>query len=205
MDGDREDIMGTTSVSVGPRGRAKGITDIAYFIGDRASYYLDGTEAPAERHPRRVLAHSGNREAFYMAVEVMADGDFAPKGTVFAEVIAKSYARVVGGTEFFYKEMAESMRPLEITTTQKVLDALTPTTNEHALAWRAQVAEKLARPVAKVGDTIRLSEPVEFMDGSTRDVFTVGASRSLLLDPVTRQGFRFFDWRNRRYTIVTPA
>ena len=99
------------------------------------SYYRNDNETTAEHIQREVL---GSRNeivesatvgtTFYAAVRVKATGE------TFGLVVLQ-YVTTNG--EYSRKEITEDMGPGERSCPVRVLDALTPTDNEYALAWRA--------------------------------------------------------------------
>jgi hypothetical protein len=74
---------------------------------------------------------------------------------------------------FTYKDMSETMGPVEASAQAKVLDALSPTTNEYALEWRQKCRDRLTSRAAirsrlkavQVGSIIRVPRPLRFTDG----------------------------------------
>lgn len=80
---------------------------------------------------------------FYAAMETTT-----PAGReVWALVILTS----TNGAEFCYKEMDETCGPCEASCPVSILDALTPTTNETANAWRQRCRENLEKKKAAAG------------------------------------------------------
>lgn len=81
---------------------------------------------------------------------------------------------------FGYKDMDETMGPCEAHAPARVLDALTPTSSRTANNWRARCRANLVNDSVrfKVGDVVQLSNALSFTDGSKRDQFRVGKSRS---------------------------
>lgn len=51
-----------------------------------------------------------------------------------------------GNGQWGYKDMDETMGPHESEAPAQILDALSPTTSEYALAWRARCRDHAARP-----------------------------------------------------------
>ena len=120
--------MSWEAVTVGV-GRPKGMSDVEFF-----SERLGASEGGN----RSILASSGTRESFFAAVEILSDEDFLPRGTVFASVIRKQYHRTPeGSVEFHWNDAWEGIPALPVGAAAEVLDALTETDNEQALAWRA--------------------------------------------------------------------
>lgn len=91
----------------------------------------------------RMLKGSMNGSTFYAAMETSG-----PDGLeVWALVVLTS----VNGAEFCYKEMSEDEGPYSYGCPKGILDALTPTTNEHALEWRQKCREQLEKKKAAAG------------------------------------------------------
>ena len=90
---------------------------------------------------------------------------------VFGAVILTS--RSAG--EWGYKDMDESMGPVEAQAPLALLDLLSPTTKEYALSWRARCRKTAAMRSRRIahGDTIVLTEPLMFQDGRDRTKFRV--------------------------------
>lgn len=206
--------MGYTGVNVTDNpayGRVKGESDISFFIRTRESYFLTGQEAPIARFRREVMAHSTTAEEFYMAVKVVDDGDFLPKGSVFGEVIVKSWSGRGDSREFAYKELWEGMGLGSYAgPSLKVLDALSAIedmgipddTAESMRVWREGCRAFAARPKPKVGDTFLLPHAVPFGDGVSRSLFTVGANGKLT-DALRGTRVRVPKWRDMLYTLIT--
>ena len=105
----------------------------------------------------------------YAAVKETTGDD---AGRVFAAITLFS-----GSSVLTYKDMTETMGGIAEGVSRKVLDALTPTDNESALAWRKEARDHLAKRAAQVkaepGDTIVFERPITFTDGTTEDTFTL--------------------------------
>ncbi|MCZ4354796.1 hypothetical protein [uncultured Marivita sp.] len=121
---------------------------------------------------------------WYLAVEVTAKTTDADPHGYEADALGRYvFAAVIltrrDNGEWCYKDMEESMGPHEAQAPQKLLDLLSPTTKEYALAWRERCKAFAALSARKIahGDTIRLAEPLEFSDGIARDTFTVQRER----------------------------
>ena len=145
--------------------------------------------------------------------------DSASKGfTFYAAVRDNETAEVIGVVvlqhrrrgwdNYAYKAMTEMEGPFESDCPTRILDLLTPTTNEYAVAWRercrAKAAAKAARPKVKAGDTIRLATPLSFGDGYEGDTFTF-VKGSVFSVPGQVNRYRIPRWRERNYTVVVPA
>jgi hypothetical protein len=90
--------------------------------------------------------------------------------TVFALIIKLSKDR----GDWNYRDDDESMGPYHYDCPARILDLLTPTTDEYANNWRQQCRERLQlkRAKPKPGNVIRFATPVRFGDGVTESVFT---------------------------------
>ena len=71
-----------------------------------------------------------NRNTVYAAVETVVKADGSRE--VWAAVILFRFNR----REYMYRNMEESMGPCEIACPKRILELLTPTTNEYAVKWR---------------------------------------------------------------------
>lgn len=112
---------------------------------------------------------------YYAALERSGPGG---EREVFAVICLVRYNPKAKDDDVFgYKDMDESMGPYEAECPTAILDLLTPTTREHALAWRAKCrayhAARAARPKLRDGDTIVFDQPLKFTDGSSHQVFRV--------------------------------
>lgn len=165
-------------------------------------------------HRLTVLASSMVVSTYYAACErIEASGD----RQVFAVVcLTRHNPRSTDGHVFGYKDMTEHMGPCESECPAALLDELTATDSEYALAWRARcranlLAKKLdrAKPTPKPGQTIILDEPMHFSDGSDRSRFEVVANPKgktpLFRDPQSRAICRIPAFRKRAYRIVHAA
>ena len=111
-----------------------------------------------------------NLTEFYAAVK-------GKNGEVWAFVCAIAFYRG-DGHNFGYKDMEESMGPVQQKCPARILDLLTPTDNKYALEWRAACRENIAAqktgPKFVHGDRVHSPYPIEFtgLKGSLQD-FTV--------------------------------
>jgi hypothetical protein len=130
------------------------------------------------------------------------------KAEVFALVCLVKYnPRDREGMIFGYKNMSETMGPCEAECPARILDLLTPTTNEHALAWRARCRAAIARrtrPVPKTGDTIVFANDIRFTDGSEcrRFVVQFRGRRTIFTNPATGSRYRISRWKDREWSVV---
>ena len=91
----------------------------------------------------KMLKGSMAGSVFYAAMETTS-----PDGReVWALVVLTS----VNGGEFCYKEMDETCGPCEAACPVSILDALTPTTNETANAWRQRCRENIEKKKTGAG------------------------------------------------------
>jgi hypothetical protein len=109
----------------------------------------------------------------YLAIELTRKSGVA---VTFAVVCLLDY-QPKAHFNFGYKDMEESMNPYYYDCPQSILDLLTPTTNEDALAWRAKCKEvanqkKVAKTLQK-GDVIKFKNELKFGSFGYTDTFTV--------------------------------
>lgn len=137
---------------------------------------------------------------FYAAVRDNASGE------VWGLVVLQQ--RLRGYYNYGRKAMGEDEGPYAYDCPDRILDLLSPTTNEYALAWRAQCrarnAARVTRPKVKAGDTIRLAASLSFGDGYEGDTFTF-VSGSVFTVPGQANRYRIPRWRDRDFTVVVPA
>jgi hypothetical protein len=170
----------------------------AQFTYDRK--YEDGST-----YAMRVLdsACVGNR-VWYAATRVERSGQ---EPYVIALVcLVRWNPRDKEGLIFGYKDMEESMGPCEAECPERILNKLTPTTNEHALEWRERCRARLRLRSRKIDDgmRIRLATPLTFVDGHVGAEFIVVKKGSALsfrpVDGHGRYGIRNF--RSLAYEVV---
>lgn len=117
---------------------------------------------------------------YYVAVRVVmkvptdAERDFpldASNAYTFAAVFLTSRRVDAWG----YKDMDETSGPCDSEAPAAILDLLSVTTNQYALAWRERCRKFAALRARRLEDgaTIRLADPLQFTDGQTRDTFRV--------------------------------
>jgi hypothetical protein len=177
--------------------------------------YLDNQFTYArDDHRLTVLASSMVGSTYYAACErVESNGE----REVFAVVcLTKTSTGARDGCTFGYKDLTEHMGPCESECPAAILDELTDTHSEHALAWRARcranlVQRKLqnAKPTPRPGQTIIFDEPMRFSDGQERTRFEVVANPKgrtpLFRDPETRAICRIPAFRKRAYRLINLA
>lgn len=124
---------------------------------------------------------------YYAAVEhVRAD---RPR-EVFAIVCLVRYnPRDREGYIFGYKDMDETMGPCEAECPAAILDLLTPTDSQYALAWRercrAAAESRARRPRLRNGWTLVFDAPLAFSDGTSHQRLEVA------IDPRCPRAIRF--------------
>jgi hypothetical protein len=155
--------------------------------GPRA--YLDAQFTYETEHVRSTVLRSAlvRMRTYYAAVEhIRADS----AREVFAIVCLVRYnPRDRDGYIFGYKDMDEGVGPCEAECPIAILDLLTETDKEYALAWRARcrhAAEMRARrPRLRNGWTLVFDEPLAFSDGTTHQRLEVA------IDPARPRAIRF--------------
>jgi len=97
---------------------------------------------------------------------------------------------------FGFKEMDESMGPFNYDCPERILNLLTPTSNELAKKWRDQCREMIERkksaPKLHIGDVLEFVEPVRFTNGSVTRHLAVALLRPLrfkIAHPTENGGF----------------
>ncbi len=111
---------------------------------------------------------------------------------------------------FGYKDVTECMGPYQTECPARILDLLTPTTNEYALEWRAacrkHVARLAARPGVKKGDTVQFNNPIRFTSGAEHDTLVwVGGSTFRADINGWAQYYCVRSWRKRGYQVAKKA
>lgn len=184
------------------------MSSLGRFRGPRA--YLDDQFTYACETVRSTVLRSAlvRMRTYYAAVEQI--GPDMPRA-VFAVVCLVRYnPRDANGDVFGYKDMTEHMGPCESECPAAILDLLTPTTAEHALAWRARcraaVAARADRPRLRNGVTIVFDEPIAFTDGSAHArlevVIEPGRPRAVRFRPLGGGGlYRIGNLHRHRYAV----
>lgn len=176
--------------------------------GPRA--YLDDQFTYTNERVRSTVLRSAlvKMRTYYAAVEqVRPDKPLE----VFAVVCLVRYnPRDAEGYIFGYKDMTEHMGPCEAECPAAILDLLTPTDAEYAVAWRercrAAINERAKHPRLRNGWTLVFEEPVPFTDGAAYDrmevVIEPGRPRAVRFRPVGGCGlYRIGNLDRRRYQI----
>lgn len=157
------------------------------FSGPRA--YLDDQFTYAREAARSTVLRSAlvRMRTYYAAVEhIRPDRECE----VFALVCLVRYnPRDREGYIFGYKSMDEGMEPCEAECPAGILDLLTPTANEHALAWRERcrtnAAQRASKPRLRNGWTLVFPDPIRFADGTEHSRLQV------VIDPRRPRAVRF--------------
>ncbi|MCL7489732.1 MAG: hypothetical protein M8357_16315 [Desulfobulbaceae bacterium] len=124
----------------------------------------------------------------YMAVEIIRrDKETGQLDTTTRKVVAfvflLDYRPSDPGYDTGYKDMDESMGPCESECPERILNLLSPTDHEYALAWRQRCRDNIARKKAfrLSKDVVIETRPISFQDGRTRTRFKVISCRPLRL------------------------
>ncbi|HEY2768306.1 MAG TPA: hypothetical protein VGI76_08615 [Solirubrobacteraceae bacterium] len=149
------------------------------------------------------------------AIEFDLGEDFARRvidvvlcgGVVYAAVRSREGQEVSGLvllTErreglLYTKPVSEDMGPAEDRCPTRILDRLTPPSNEYARRWRERCRARLAKPTPRPGQTVIFTERVKFTNGDElRTLIVQGGSR--FRSPVGRV-YHIHAWRERHYTL----
>ena len=130
------------------------------------------------------------------------------KTEIFALVCLVRYnKRDREGLIFGYKDMSETMGPCESECPARILDLLTPTANEYALAWRTRCRAAIARrnrPAPRTGDTVIFAAAIGFTDGTAcrRFVIQIRGRRTIFTNPATGGHYRISRWKDRDWSVV---
>jgi Domain of unknown function (DUF6927) len=140
---------------------------------------------------------------YYAAVE-HTDQVTGEKSVWAAVCLVRYNPRDKDGYVFGYKDMAETMGPVETACPKAILDLLTPTDSEYANDWRAACRLRAGKRMPKIGDTIALAEPLRFSDGSEHKTFKMikwWKNRTAFETP---QGgiYRISNLRDRNFEIM---
>lgn len=151
----------------------------------------------------KIIAHGTVEGVFYAAVRDQTTGE------VSAYVALTRWTRDPQ-YNFGYKDMDENCGPGDHKAPKSVLNALTPTTHEDALAWRANCRRYHAqrdflRQHLKPGIRVRLTHTQFFTDGTRTDTFTYtrrGRGHGFLT--IGRSRCRIPNWRDNVAALITP-
>jgi hypothetical protein len=160
--------------------------------------------ATGAQHSYEVLQASKVGTVWYVAVKVINPSPDTVRPYVRAEDGSYTFAAVIltskKNGEWGYKDMTESMGPYYTDAPLKLLDLLSEIDPEdgygaYALKWREAVREthaaKAKTKTIKVGDKVRLKEPLRFTDGVVAQVFKM-----------TKMPQRRWDRKEMRYKTV---
>ncbi|MCX4826902.1 hypothetical protein OG883_45530 [Streptomyces sp. NBC_01142] len=159
----------------------------------------------AKLNPRfKIIAHGTVAGVFYAAIREETTSE------VTAYVALTHWSRDPL-FNFGYKDMSETCLPGDHRAPKSVLNALTPTTHEDALTWRAHCRDyhaqrDLLREHLKPGVRVRLTHTLTFTDGTRSDTFTYtrrGRSTHGLLT-IGRSHYRIPNWRDSVTALITP-
>ena len=151
--------------------------------------YLDDQFTYAREMVRATVLRSAlvRMRTYYAAVELMRPD--REREVVALVCLVRYNPRDREGYVFGYKDMDESMGPCEAECPPAILDLLTPTTSEYALAWRercrATAAKRTVKPRLRNGWTLVFDEPIRFLDGAEHDRLDV------VIDPRRPRAVRF--------------
>ncbi|MFI0813470.1 DUF6927 domain-containing protein [Streptomyces echinatus] len=151
----------------------------------------------------KIIAHGTVEGVFYAAVRDQTTSEV----TAF---IALTRWTNDPDYNFSYKDLDENWGPGDHKAPKSVLNALTPTTNEYALAWRAQCRAHHAqrdflRRYLKPGTQVRLTHTLTFTNGTRSDTFTyVRRDRARGFLVLGRNRCRIPNWRDSVAALITP-
>jgi hypothetical protein len=103
----------------------------------------------------------------------------------------------------YTKPVSDDMGPAEDRCPARILDRLTPPSNEYAREWRERCRARLAKPKPRPGQTVIFKERVKFTNGDElRTLIFQGGSR--FRSPAGRV-YHIRSWRDRDYTLRGTA
>lgn len=157
---------------------------------DVKTYFREQLTWGGDHSTNRCLDVALTLNVAYAAVETRSNE--TGEREVWAAVILIKYVKARDGLEFGYKDMSESMGPVESACPARILDLLTPTDSENANEWRRRCRATLeqrgkARSL-KSGSMIEFEAPVRFDDDFEGKRFTI--------EMVPR------GWRGRRQKVL---
>jgi len=155
-----------------------------------------------------VIDCSATLSEAYLAIEVIRAGK--PR-EVFAMVCLIHY-NPKSYHNFSYKDMEETAGPYYYNCPERILNLLTPTTNQYAMEWRREcretIEQKKARPSFKVGDILEFKEPISFSNAWKLKRLKAVNKRKLIFKSPDTNAVRFKLGRNLLNTnpyIVIPS
>lgn len=149
----------------------------------------------------RVIATAKKGTSIYAAVRT-PDGKDVFGMVLYAETATSRWAGQRGRT-LYTKGVDETQGPGDYDCPRRILDLLTDTDDERAIAWRAECRARLSRPTPNHGDFVLFDEPFALTDGTVRDLY-VFRRRSSFSSADGRGDIRLARWRDRGHTIL-PA
>lgn len=164
---------------------------IKKFLNDRIELHSD----------YEVVDYSKKGNTVYRAIK-------NPNGHIFALVTLISF----GDGDFGWKEMDENMHPYFHDCPKKIIDKLSDTDNEHALAWRNECLKqaKLNKVKYNDGDILKFEGEIEFNSGYKNDTFILCKegrstyfSRYYKESPKQKRSeFRISNWKRRKFEVI---
>lgn len=147
---------------------------------------------------RRIIAgaHIGGIGGTYYAAVRELDA-----GEVWALVVLTGGR---SGSSFRWKEMSEEMGPSEDSCPERILELLTPTRNEYALAWRERCRARLAR-VASVSQGTAVEFGADFLtpEGPCRSFVAVDPHQGIFRAE-SGTTYRIGSWKTESFELVAP-
>lgn len=182
------------------------------FDGPRA--YLDDQFTYERETVRSTVLRSAlvKMRTYYAAIEQVRPD--RPREVFAVVCLARYNPRDAEGYPFGYKDMTEHMGPCEAECPAAILDLLTPTDAEYAVAWRercrAAIAARAKRPRLRNGWTLVFDEPIRFTDGSAYErmevVIEPGRPRAVRFRPPGGYGrYRIRNLDHLRYEVELTA
>ena len=106
------------------------------------------------------------------------------------------------GARFGWKSMEEAMGPAQSECPVGILDLLTPTKSEHALAWRRRCRERAVRLAAVVAEA-KIEFEAEFLtpDGPCKRFEVVNPRKGIFRAP-NGEIYRITSWRGERFSVL---
>lgn len=146
------------------------------------------------------------RSVAYLAYErILADGT---RYVVALVCLIKFMPNASDGYNFGYKDMDESMGPVEDFCPRRILEQLSPLDrvpgrHEHAANWRERCWARINKPKLKRGDVITLKHPLTFTNGHQSDSFTF-IGRSTVRSNKDGELYRIRNLRRIDYAVTRP-
>ncbi len=180
----------------------------------RAAQYLDNQFTFARETVRATVLRSAlvKMRTYYAAIEQLQPG--REREVIGIVCLVRYNPRDREGYIFAYKDMDEAAGPYEAECPAAILDLLTPTDNDFALAWRercrAMIARRGAKPRLRHGWTLVFEEPISFTDGTAHARLRVvidprRACAVLLLPPGGSRLYRIGNLDAHRFRVEPTA